>query len=349
MSWEWTEDALNAVAAFLKDRGLLASRPVPRRIGDGHSNLTYLMSDGESAVVLRRPPPPPVPKGANDVLREAKVLGALCGTGVPVPKVFAVSQADEVLNVPFYVMEYVPGIVVTDALPALFDDPADRRTLAHAFIDRLADLHAVDWQACGLSDFGRSDGFNIRHLRRIESVMNSRDGEAPSMFVDMMEWLRANIPADSGATIVHNDYRLGNVMWDAQAPPRLSAILDWELATIGDPLLDLGYMAVCYPERGEALTPTQELSAVLLEPGFPSRSEIFERYAARSGRDLSGLGWYAAMAAWKMAVLFDYSHRRGQDPFYTDPTQSLRFIEAANGFSGRRAPRQASRRLSRTP
>jgi aminoglycoside phosphotransferase (APT) family kinase protein len=153
------------------------------------------------------------------------------------------------------------------------------------------------------------------------------------MFVDTLSWLESNIPAESGAAIVHNDFRIGNVMWAARAPPQLLAILDWELATIGDPLLDIGYMAVCYPERGEPLSPTQELSAALLEAGFPSRSEILDRYAARSGRDLSGLGWYAAMAAWKMAVLFDFSHRRGHDPFYADPAKSVRFIEAANRFA----------------
>jgi aminoglycoside phosphotransferase (APT) family kinase protein len=341
MNWHWSDDALNAVATFLKDRRLLQGRPVPRRIGEGHSNLTYLMSDGQRGVVLRRPPPPPLPKGANDVLREAKIIGALHGTGVPVPKLLAVSEAGEVLDVPFYVMEYVPGVVITVSLPALFNEPTDRRTLAHAFVDCLADLHAVDWQACGLSDFGRPDGFNARHLRRIEGVMNAREGRVPDMFVDMLEWLQTNIPAESGATIVHNDFRIGNIMWAARTPPQLLAILDWELATIGDPLLDVGYMAVCYPERGELMTPTQELSAALLESGFPSRSEIFDRYAARSGRNLSGLGWYAAMAAWKMAVLFDFSHQRGQDPFYTDPMKSVRFIEAARSFAGRDIGRPA--------
>jgi aminoglycoside phosphotransferase (APT) family kinase protein len=296
------------------------------------------MSDGERDVVLRRPPPPPLPKGANDVLREARILGALYGTDVPVPKMLAVSEAGEVLDVPFYVMQYVPGVVITDSLPVFFNEPADRRTLAYALVDCLADLHAVDWQACGLSDFGRPDGFNARHLGRIESVMNARGGEVPEMFVDMLEWLRSNIPAESGATIVHNDFRIGNIMWAVHTPPQLLAILDWELATIGDPLLDLGYMAVCYPERGNSLTPTQELSAALLEPGFPSQSEIFDRYAAKSGRDLSDLGWYAAMAAWKMAVLFDFSHQRGQDPFYADPMKSVRFIEAANRFAWRAGP-----------
>jgi len=334
MSWDWNDDALSAVTIFLKDRRLFRTRPVPRRIGDGHSNLTYLMSDGERGVVLRRPPPPPLPKGANDVLREAKVLCALDGTGVPVPKILAVCEAGEILDVPFYVMQYVPGIVITDTLPAIFGEPADRKVLAHALVDCLADLHAVDWQACGLSDFGRPDGFNARHLKRIESVMNARQGAVPNMFTDMLKWLRNNIPTESGATIVHNDFRIGNVMWAAHAPPKLLAILDWELATIGDPLLDVGYMAVCYPQRGEPLTPTQEMSAALMERGFPSRSEIFDRYAARSGRDLSGLGWYAAMAAWKLAVLFDFSHQRGQDAFYADANKSVRFIEAANSFAG---------------
>jgi aminoglycoside phosphotransferase (APT) family kinase protein len=333
MSWEWDAATLSALETFLEGKGLRDGAPEPRRIGDGHSNLTYMIRVRGGHAVLRRPPPPPLPKGANDMRREARVLQALAGQDVPAPRVLAVAEAGEVLDVPFYVMEHVPGHVITDTLPAGFEAARDGRAMAFALVDGLAKLHAVDWRACGLGDFGQPEDFNARHLKRLETLMNLRDAAAPSWLAGMATHLKARVPKESGAAIVHNDYRLGNVIWSAQAPPRLLAVLDWELATIGDPLLDLGYMACCYPAEGEEPTPTQELSAALLAPGFPSRTEIFARYAEVTGRDLSHLGWYAAMAAWKLAVLYDYQHRLGRDAYYRDATQAPRFIAAAERFA----------------
>lgn len=333
MSWRWDKRTLAALEAYLDRNGLREGAPAPRRIGDGHSNLTYLVRVKGGSAVLRRPPPPPIPKGANDVLREARLLLALEGQDVPVPRVHAVAQAGEVLDVPFYIMEHVPGHILTDALPAGVDARRHGRGMAFELVDALARLHAVDWRACGLEDFGRPERFNARHLERLEGLMNLREGSAPAYLADMASLLKASVPEETAAAIIHNDYRLGNVIWSEALPPRLMAILDWELATIGDPLLDLGYMACCYPAPGEELTPTQELSAVFLEPGFPAREEIFDRYAEVAGRDLSGLGWYAAMAAWKLAVLYEYQHRLGRDPYYEDATQAPRFIKAAERFA----------------
>jgi|SRR5579875_354111 len=339
MSWDWDETSLAALEAYLDRNGLRQGTPAPRRVGDGHSNLTYLIRVKGGQAVLRRPPPPPIPKGANDVLREARVLRALAGRDVPVPRVYAVAQAGEVLDVPFYIMEYIPGHILTDRLPQGMDARRYGREMAFELVDALAKLHAVDWQACGLADFGRPESFNARHLRRLEGLMNLREGPVPAYLADMADFLKARVPQEAAAAIIHNDYRLGNVIWSEDSPPRLRAILDWELATIGDPLLDLGYMVCCYPVPGEELTPTQELSAAFLEPGFPAREEILNRYSEVTGRDLSGLGWYAAMAAWKLAVLYEYQHRLGQDPYYDDATQAVRFIRAAErfarGFNGR--------------
>jgi len=333
MSWRWDEATLAALETFLKEKGLFDQAPEPRRIGDGHSNLTYLIRVKGGDAVLRRPPPPPIPKGANDVLREARVLGALERQGVPIPKVLAVSQAGETLDVPFYVMQHVPGYVITDRLPAMFDARCDAEAMAFALVDGLANLHAVDWQACGLGDFGRPQDFNARHLKRLEGLMAMRNEPVPPFLSDMATHLKASIPSESGAAIVHNDYRLGNVIWSVAPSPRLLAILDWELATIGDPLLDLGYMVCCYPVKGEELTPTQELSAALLADGFPPREAIIERYARMTGKDPSSLGWYTAMASWKLAVLYEYQHRLGHDAYYEDATQAPRFIAAAERFA----------------
>lgn len=223
--------------------------------------------------------------------------------------------------------------MVTDTLPTSFDAGRDGEAMAFALVDGLARLHAVDWQVCGLGDFGQPLNFNARHLKRLETLMTLRDDAVPSFLANMAAHLKAHLPRESGAAIVHNDYRPGNVIWSQKGPPRLLAILDWELATIGDPLLDLGYMACCYPVKGEELTPTQELSAALLAEGFPSREAMIARYAEVTKRDISGLGWYAAMASWKLAVLYDYQHRLGRDGYYEDATQAPRFIAAAERFT----------------
>lgn len=333
MSWQWDDATLQALGLFLDSHGLGAGAPEPRRIGDGHSNLTYLIRVRGGEAVLRRPPPPPVPKGANDVLREACVLKALEGHDVPVPRVLAVAQAGDVLDVPFYVMQHVPGHVMSDRLGPGLTAARDGRAIAFGLADGLATLHAVDWRAAGLEGFGQPTDFNARHLRRLEGLMNLRDGTAPAWLTDMAAYLKSTVPPESGDAIVHNDFRLGNVIWSLAPPPKLLAILDWELATIGDPLLDLGYAACCHPMPGEELNPTQELSAAMLADGFPSRDEFVARYAQATGRDVSKLPWYAAMAAWKLAVLYDYQHRLARDAYYKDATQAPRFIAAAERFA----------------
>jgi aminoglycoside phosphotransferase (APT) family kinase protein len=330
MSAEWTPGTLSAVRAFFVEHGLASHWAEPVRIGDGHSNLTYRIG----GVVLRRPPPPPVPPGAHDVLREARIVAALGGTGVPVARILATAAAGEVLDVPFYVMEHITGHVVTDRLPPRFAGEPVRRAIGFELADRLADLHAVDWRAAGLEGFGRPEGFNQRHVRRIETLMRSGGAVPPAEFEDLLAWILARVPPESGSSIVHGDYRLGNVIWADAAPTRLLAILDWELATIGDPMLDVGYLMICYPEPGRPTTPTQDLGAALLEPGFPSLDDMLSRYADRSGRSLEKLDWYAATSAWKTGVLYDYSRRQGRDSYYADPQLAHRFMAAGRRFAG---------------
>jgi aminoglycoside phosphotransferase (APT) family kinase protein len=275
-----------------------------------------------------------VPPGGHDVLREARLLEALSGTDVPVAAVHAVAQAGEVLDVPFYVMDYVPGVVITDRTPEPLATPETRREIAQSFFDGLADLHAVDWRARGLEGFGRPEGFNERHLRRIGALVRDEDGNPPPEFAEIEAWLAANVPPESGESIVHNDYRIGNMMLGAEPPGRVLAVLDWELATIGDPLLDVGYILTSYPQEGEPRTPTQDFALALLEPGYPTRDELAERYAARTGRDLSDLSWYKAMSDWKIGVLYEYARRRGEDAYYADPALVGRFLAAARRSAG---------------
>jgi aminoglycoside phosphotransferase (APT) family kinase protein len=321
-AWDWTPDTLGRLELFLADCGLTSGPLRTKAIGDGHSNLTYLVSDGTHDVVVRRPPPPPVPPGGHDVLREAKLIAALYGTGVPVPEVHAVGQAGEVLDVPFYVMSYVAGIVATDETPVGLDGQG----IAYAMVDTLKALHAVDFRARGLEGFGRPEGFNARHLRRMAGLV--QDHFEP--FAACFDWLSANTPAESGESILHGDFRLGNLMLGTDPPERVLAVLDWELATLGDPLLDVGYFLASYPEPGEPRTPTQDLGAASVQGDWPSRAQLAERY----GVEPAQLRWYTVMATWKLAVLYEYARRRGEDAYYADPALVERFLAAAHRHAG---------------
>jgi aminoglycoside phosphotransferase (APT) family kinase protein len=330
---EFPPAELARLAKFLQSDGICAGPLTARPVGDGHSNLTFLVSDGQRPVVVRLPPPPPLPPGAHDVLREATLIRALAGSAVPVPEVLATAQAGQVIDAPFFVMTYVPGPVATTATPPALCSPGDRRQLGQALIDTLAALHSVDWRAAGLTDFGRPEGFNARHLRRMARLITDANGQLPAEFAELADWLQVHVPPESGASIVHNDYRLGNVILAPEPPARIAAVLDWELATIGDPLFDLGYFLASYPAAGEPLTPTGAMGTAVLEPGYPRREELAERYATTTGRDLSQLSWYVTLALWKLAVLYEYGRRRAEtghgDAYYRDPALVQSFLTAA--------------------
>lgn len=331
--WDWSEADLAALEGFLTRHDVADGPLTTRRIGDGHSNLTFLVR-GSRDVVVRRPPPPPLPPGAHDVLREARLLRGLAETGVPVPEVLAAAEAGEVIDSPLYVMSHVPGPVVTTRTPPELQGRG--RTIGESMVGTLAQLHEVDWQRAGLAEMGRPEGFNGRHLRRMRRLVADPDGAPPAAFAAVDAWLEAHVPAESGATLVHNDYRLGNVILGPDG--RVAAVLDWELATIGDPLFDVGYFLASWPVAGEPLTPTAELAAAVLDPGYPTRAELAERYATRTGRDLANLRWYTTLALWKLAVLYEYSHRRAVaghgDPYYADPALVRSFLTAAHASAG---------------
>lgn len=338
MNWEWTPAARRGLAEFLEARGLTRGPVTTRRIGDGHSNLTYLVSDGERQVVLRRPPPPPVPPGAHDMVREARLIGALRETEVPVARLLATADAGQLLDVPCYVMSFAAGPVVTTRTPPPLDRPGTRQAIGHALVDTLAALHTVDWRAAGLAGLGRPTGFNERHLRRITGLVADEGGALPAPFAPVHSWLTANIPAESGAALIHNDYRIGNVVLSTKEPGRIEAVLDWELATIGDPLFDLGYFLASIPRPGVPLTPTEEFGTALLEPGYPGREELARRYAARTGANLATLGWYRVFALWKLAALYEYGRRRAArsdgDPYYRQESLVRSFLQEAHAIAG---------------
>ncbi|MBN9739292.1 MULTISPECIES: phosphotransferase family protein [unclassified Pseudonocardia] len=329
----WTSGALADLEAFLTETGVVRGPVRASPLGDGHSNLTYLVSGADRSVVVRCPPPPPLPPGAHDVLREARLLRGLAGTEVPVPRVLASAVAGEVVEQPFYVMTHVAGPVVTTRTPTALATPTVRRAVGLALVETLAALHAIDTTDAGLQWAGRPEGFNRRHLARMRRLIADDDGAVATGFGEIDGWLTANVPLESGASLLHNDFRLGNVILAPEPPGRVATVLDWELATIGDPLLDVGYFLASWPVHGEELTPTGRLGTAVLERGWPDRSELSARYAELTGRDLGGLRWYTVMALWKLAVLYEYSHRRtvaGQgDPYYSDPCQVRSFLKAA--------------------
>jgi aminoglycoside phosphotransferase (APT) family kinase protein len=297
--------------AFLDGCGLSEGPIEAERIGDGHSNVTYLVRRGEERFVLRRPPRPPLPPSAHDVLREAQLLRALAGTAARVPRVLAVCDDESVLGVPFYVMEEVEGTVVTDSLPPALDTPEERARIGEELIDALVEIHAVDWRAAGLDGFGKPTGYLERQLRRFGGLWEHNKTRELPIVAEVGEWLAANMPESPPATIVHGDYRLGNVMVGDHPPARLVAVFDWELATIGDPLADVGYLTVTWVAADDpADTMFSALSAVTREPGFPSREDLIARYEERSGHSMSALHWYQALALWKAAVFMEGNYKR---------------------------------------
>jgi aminoglycoside phosphotransferase (APT) family kinase protein len=296
---------------FLDSHGIGEGRLEAQRIGEGHSNYTFLLERGGSRVVLRRPPRPPLPPSAHDVLREARLLRALEGTPVRVPRVLAVGDDEDVLGVPFYVMEEKHGTVITSDIPAPLDRPEERRRISEELLDALVELHAVDWRACGLEGYGKPSGYLERQLRRFGGLWEHNKTREVPVVEEVGDWLAKNLPASPESTIVHGDYRLGNVMVAAEPPPSLVAIFDWELSTIGDPLADLGYLTVTWVEPDDPADMSfSSLSAATRRGGFLTRDELVARYEDKSGRSMSALNWYQALALWKAAVFMEGNYKR---------------------------------------
>jgi aminoglycoside phosphotransferase (APT) family kinase protein len=268
--------------------------------------------------VLRRPPRPPLPPGAHDVVREARLMRALEPTSVPVPAVLSICESPEVIGAPFMVMEYVHGHVLEDRLPPALDGPGQRERIAEAFVDAIVAVHKVDIDAAGLAWLGRPSGYLERQLRRFTGSWEvNRTRDLPAM-TELERLLGDQLPTTAQTALVHGDARLGNAMFAPQAPPRVAALLDWEMATLGDPLADLGYLCVAWTDRTDNPPPMFHLSPVTGEPGFPTRAELVTLYELRSGRRVTDLAWYMALACWKSAVFMEGNYRRARDGMSDD-------------------------------
>ena len=276
-------------------------------IAGGHSNLTYRCDDAAgNAYVLRRPPLGHVLESAHDMGREHKIIAALAQTSVPVAPTFGLCSDIAVNGAPFYVMRFIEGLVSNDSTVTRALTLPDRRALGLHVIDVLAMLHRLDPDAVGLGDLGRKEAYLSRQLNRWTKQWEaSKTHEIPAM-EETRRLLEERMPAQIGSSIVHGDYRLGNMIVRG---PRILAVLDWELCTLGDPLADVGYLmnAWASPEEVESGQGDQAPTAA---GGFPTRTELCARYESATGRDLSGINYYRAFSHWRLAAIGQGVYKR---------------------------------------
>ncbi len=304
---------LENVTRFFHERVPGADGPLAfHLIAGGRSNLTYRVEQGERQWVLRRPPLGHVLPTAHDMVREYRVLSALADTPVPTPRTIALCEDASVNDMPFYVMEYCPGVVLSERIPDGFAESHDeRRRMSEALVDALVALHAIDIEEVGLGEFGRPQGYLERQVRRwSQQWERSKTAELPEID-ELIRRLRNALPESPAPTIVHGDYRLGNMALDPEDPGRILAIFDWEMSTLGDPLADLGYTLIYWAEPGE-VDPSGGLTAgaVSAQPGFLSRAELVEAYAVASGRSIEHIDFYQVIGLYKLAVIAEGIYAR---------------------------------------
>ena len=282
-------------------------------ISGGRSNLTYLVTAGSKELVLRRPPLGHVLPTAHDMEREFTVIGALRDTDVPVPEAIHLCRDPDVLGAPFYVMERLHGHILRNSFPPGYaDSPEEKRRIGEVVIDTLAEIHGVDWRAVGLEGFGHPDGFMARQVRRWKQQWERSVTRPLPAMDELIEKLEANLPSSPEPTIVHGDFRVDNTILDATDPGRIVGVLDWEMSTLGDPLADLGMTLVYWPDQGDVDEFKKAFGQITVTSadGFLSRSEVVERYASTTGRDVSDAAYYWAFGFFKLAVILEGIHAR---------------------------------------
>jgi len=297
------------VEEFLDAHGLGTGPVTATRIGDGGgSNFTFLIERGDERFVLRRPPRPPLPPSTHDMVREANLQNAIRAAGFDrLAEIVAVCEDTSVLGVPFYVMRFLDGHVITQELPPGLEAEAARRALGLDLVDTLVEIHAAHGPS--LDAFRRLGSYNERQVRRFTQLWEiNQTREIPE--VDEVSRLLADrLPEPLPETVVHGDYRLGNMMVARDRPTRIVAVLDWEMGAIGDPRADVGYLLSTYSEPN-GRTSALGSSPVTAEPGFPTRAELVERYVAQSGRAVEPIEWFEALALWKAAVFCEAIYGR---------------------------------------
>ncbi|MEO7398888.1 MAG: phosphotransferase family protein, partial [Ilumatobacteraceae bacterium] len=306
----------------------------------GRSNLTFRVTDaGGRAVVLRRPPMGHVLATAHDMAREHRIISAVGRTGVPVPRTFGLCTDADVTGAPFYVMEYVEGVVLDSAeRAALLADELRPSTSEH-LIDVLADLHAVDVDAVGLGDLAKREGYVERQVKRWSTQWEHSRTRDLGEVDEVARLLRQRIPAQQGVAIAHGDYRFGNCLVDV-AHGRVAAVLDWELCTLGDPLADVGYLGVYWSDVANEAAASGEgvrSNDPTLAGGFLTYADLLERYANRTGRDLTDIGYYVAFSCWRLAIISEGVLARYLHGAMGDQTLDLAAMKVAVEGLARRA------------
>ncbi len=304
-----------ALTAYLERElgpGSLAVEQFP----GGHSNLTYLVHHAEHECVLRRPPFGSKVKSAHDMGREVAILSKLAPVYSRAPRVIAYESTGEVLGAPFYVMERRRGVILRKDLPTT--DAAVIARVCDELVDALVDLHAVDYAAAGLADLGKPAGYVERQVRGwIERYAGSQTDDIPAM-TTVGPWLEANKPGDSAPALIHNDFKFDNVIFDPSLE-RITGVLDWEMSTIGDPLMDLGTALAYWMQATDAPLFQQPLFGVTTRPGMPLRAAIARRYFERSGRATDSLVFYYAFGLYKTAVILQQIYYRYAKGLTKDP------------------------------
>jgi aminoglycoside phosphotransferase (APT) family kinase protein len=319
-----------ALAAWLK-MGPVELEQFP----GGHSNLTYLLRAGGEEYVLRRSPMGPVAPKAHDMAREYRVLHSIHPHFPAAPKVYLLCEDSAVIGSAFFVMERRRGLILRETDPRKYDAQFTNR-VSEAFIDCMIALHAIDIERCGLAALGKPEGFLERQLRGWTDRWQRAETEPLPEMDRIIGWLACEMPVSGTATIVHNDYKLDNVMLNADDPGKIEAVLDWEMTTVGDPLADLG-LTLCYWSLGSS-------SGRNDSPGWHTREQLISRYGAATGRDVSRIRYYEVLGVFKLAVILQqiyYRYVKGQthdERFRTFDARVKTLVETASLLIARPAP-----------
>ena len=282
-----------------------------RQFSSGASNLTYLVKVGDWEGVLRRPPLGPLPPKAHDMGRESKLLMKLHEAFPLAPRPYFFSEDETIVGAPFYVMERREGVTVDASFPEGVEPTQElRRAMSRTVVDTLVELHAVDWREAGLGDFGRPEGFLERQVKGWIGRYDNAKTEEIEEVGPLTGWISRGIPESPPPTIVHNDYKLNNLLLNPEDLTEVWAVLDWEMTTIGDPLFDLAVSLSYWVEAGDSQELKEVLPTVADSPGFFTRREFVDRYAEKSGRDLSEMHWYMVFGYFKLAVILQQIYAR---------------------------------------
>jgi aminoglycoside phosphotransferase (APT) family kinase protein len=290
-----------------------------RQFGGGHANLTYLASFGTTEYVVRRPPLGPVPPGAHDMRREFRVLQNLYRGFAPAPRAYLLCTDAAIVGADFFVMERRAGIAFRHDVPEAYRDSPDvLRGVGEMLVDTLADLHAVDPASVGLGDLGKPEGFLARQLRGWTKRWHAARTPDVTDGAELIAWLGAHVPEARRTALVHNDFKLDNLLLAADDPRRCTAVLDWDMCTRGEPLMDLGYLLALWLEPAEAADRDAGWMPTW-RAGFPTRREAAERYARRTGADLTDLPWYVIFNVFRFAAILQQIYVRYVRGQTTDP------------------------------